>query len=70
MRSSTASHGDFRGWEGERVWSNNHLVVTAVFGSGGHVSLVLDTSARPLIRRLDVHGDDHDRGRGRDDGSR
>ncbi|MFB6958003.1 DUF6228 family protein [Streptomyces sp. NPDC056309] len=20
---------DFRGWEGERVWANNHLVVTA-----------------------------------------
>ncbi|MDI9889240.1 DUF6228 family protein [Streptomyces sp. HNM0645] len=28
---------DFRGWEEERVWSNNHLVVTATFGSGGHV---------------------------------
>ncbi|WP_327075280.1 DUF6228 family protein [Kitasatospora purpeofusca] len=23
---------DFRGWEGERVWVNNHLVVTAGFG--------------------------------------
>nr|WP_202436923.1 DUF6228 family protein [Streptomyces sp. SID5910] len=30
---------DFRGWEGERVWSTNHLTVTAVFGSGGHVDL-------------------------------
>ncbi|MFJ4094147.1 DUF6228 family protein [Kitasatospora sp. NPDC089913] len=30
---------DFRGWEGERVWTNNHLVVTAAFGSGGHVYL-------------------------------
>lgn len=30
---------DFRGWEGERVWVNNHLVVTAKFGSGGHVYL-------------------------------
>ncbi len=30
---------DFRGWEGERVWINNHLVVTATFGSGGHVYL-------------------------------
>ncbi|MCG8969076.1 DUF6228 family protein [Streptomyces sp. CL12-4] len=30
---------DFRGWEGKRVWSTNHLVVTAVFGSGGRVSL-------------------------------
>ncbi|MEV5731262.1 DUF6228 family protein [Streptomyces pharetrae] len=25
---------DFRGWEGERVWINNHLVLTATFGSG------------------------------------
>ncbi|MEV8109134.1 DUF6228 family protein [Streptomyces sp. NPDC088135] len=30
---------DFRGWEGERTWTNNHLVVTASFGSGGHVYL-------------------------------
>ncbi|MFF3957183.1 DUF6228 family protein [Streptomyces sp. NPDC001890] len=30
---------DFRGWEGERVWGNNNLVVTATFGSGGHVYL-------------------------------
>lgn len=30
---------DFRGWEGERVWGNNRLVVTATFGSGGHVYL-------------------------------
>lgn len=30
---------DFRGWEGERVWGNNHPVVTAMFGSGGHVYL-------------------------------
>ncbi|MGW1846845.1 DUF6228 family protein [Streptomyces sp. NPDC001966] len=30
---------DFRGWEGERVWGNNSLVVTATFGSGGHVYL-------------------------------
>jgi hypothetical protein len=28
---------DFRGWEGERVWTNNHLVVSAGFGRGGHV---------------------------------
>ncbi|MGW4824831.1 DUF6228 family protein [Streptomyces sp. NPDC004227] len=28
---------DFRGWEGERVLANNHLVVTASFRSGGHV---------------------------------
>ncbi|MFE5325373.1 DUF6228 family protein [Embleya sp. NPDC056575] len=30
---------DFRGWEGERVWVNNNLIVKAVFGSGGHVYL-------------------------------
>jgi hypothetical protein len=30
---------DFRGWEGERSWANNELVVTATFGSGGHVHL-------------------------------
>ncbi|MER5432348.1 DUF6228 family protein [Streptomyces sp. NPDC002588] len=30
---------DFRGWDGERVWINNHLVLTATFGSGGHVHL-------------------------------
>ncbi|MFF0001397.1 DUF6228 family protein [Streptomyces avermitilis] len=30
---------DFRGWEGERVWANNHLVVTATFSPGGHVFL-------------------------------
>ncbi|MFF3155389.1 DUF6228 family protein [Streptomyces sp. NPDC057910] len=30
---------DFRGWEGERVWGHNNLVVTATFGSGGHVHL-------------------------------
>lgn len=30
---------DFRGWEGERIWLNNHLVLTATFGSGGHVHL-------------------------------
>ncbi|WP_035804309.1 DUF6228 family protein [Kitasatospora mediocidica] len=30
---------DFRGWEGERTWVNNHLAVTATFGSGGHVYL-------------------------------
>jgi hypothetical protein len=30
---------DFRGWEGERVWTSNHLVLTATFGSGGHVHL-------------------------------
>jgi len=30
---------DFRGWEGTRVWTNNHLVVTATFGSGGYVCL-------------------------------
>lgn len=30
---------DFRGWEGERTWLTNDLVVTAVFGSGGHVCL-------------------------------
>lgn len=30
---------DFHGWEGERIWSNNHLIVTATFGSGGHVYL-------------------------------
>lgn len=30
---------DFRGWEGERVWGNNHLVVTATFGSGRHMYL-------------------------------
>lgn len=30
---------DFRGWEGERSWVNNELVVAATFGSGGHVSL-------------------------------
>ncbi|MBM9508012.1 DUF6228 family protein [Actinacidiphila acididurans] len=30
---------DFRGWEGERVWTANHLVVAATFGRGGHVRL-------------------------------
>jgi hypothetical protein len=30
----------------------------------------LGTPARSLLRGLDVHGDDHDRGRGRNDGSR
>ncbi|WP_328322971.1 MULTISPECIES: DUF6228 family protein [unclassified Streptomyces] len=30
---------DFRGWEGEQAWINNHLVVAATFGSGGHVYL-------------------------------
>ncbi len=30
---------DFRGWDGERVWSVNHLALRAVFHSGGHVSL-------------------------------
>ncbi|MBT2393290.1 permease [Streptomyces sp. ISL-1] len=30
---------DFRGWEGERSWTNNELVVAATFGSGGHVHL-------------------------------
>jgi hypothetical protein len=30
---------DFRGWEGERVWLNNHLILAATFGSGGHVHL-------------------------------
>lgn len=30
---------DFRGWEGERSWVNNKLVVAATFGSGGHVYL-------------------------------
>lgn len=30
---------DFRGWEGERSWANNELVVAATFGSGGHVCL-------------------------------
>lgn len=30
---------DFRGWEGERVWLNNRLVLTAMFGAGGHVHL-------------------------------
>ncbi len=28
---------DFRGWDGERAWTNNHLVVAATFGRGGHV---------------------------------
>ncbi|MEU8549917.1 DUF6228 family protein [Streptomyces roseoverticillatus] len=30
---------DFHGWEGERVWLNNHLILAATFGSGGHVHL-------------------------------
>lgn len=30
---------DFRGWQGERIRSSNHLAVTAAFGSGGHVYL-------------------------------
>ncbi|MET8629912.1 DUF6228 family protein [Kitasatospora sp. NPDC004669] len=30
---------DFRGWEGERIWLNNRLVLTATFGAGGHVHL-------------------------------
>lgn len=28
---------DFRGWDGERVWTNNRLVVAATFNRGGHV---------------------------------
>ncbi|MEU8922500.1 DUF6228 family protein [Kitasatospora sp. NPDC048545] len=31
--------GDFRGWEGERTWSTNHLALRASFKSGGHVFL-------------------------------
>ncbi|NXY99748.1 permease [Streptomyces sp. BR123] len=30
---------DFRGWEGERSWVTNRLVLTATFHSGGHVQL-------------------------------
>jgi hypothetical protein len=30
---------DFRGWEGERSWAGNELVVAVTFGSGGHVHL-------------------------------
>ncbi|MFD8010740.1 DUF6228 family protein [Streptomyces sp. NPDC058955] len=30
---------DFRGWEGERSWVTNRLVLTALFRSGGHVQL-------------------------------
>ncbi|MFE7096723.1 DUF6228 family protein [Streptomyces erythrochromogenes] len=30
---------DFRGWEGDRAWVTNQLVLTAVFHSGGHVQL-------------------------------
>ncbi|MGW6617110.1 DUF6228 family protein [Streptomyces erythrochromogenes] len=30
---------DFRGWEGERSWVTNQLVLTATFHSGGHVRL-------------------------------
>ncbi|MFW6721640.1 DUF6228 family protein [Streptomyces sp. MAR4 CNY-716] len=30
---------NFHGWEDERVWVNNHLAVSATFGSGGHVYL-------------------------------
>ncbi|MEJ8640248.1 DUF6228 family protein [Streptomyces sp. MS1.HAVA.3] len=31
--------GDFRGWEGERAWVTNRLVLTATFHAGGHVRL-------------------------------
>jgi Family of unknown function (DUF6228) len=30
---------NFRGWEGERTWSTNHLHVRASFHSGGHIEL-------------------------------
>ncbi|MFH7594315.1 DUF6228 family protein [Streptomyces racemochromogenes] len=30
---------DFRGWEGERTWVTNRLVLTATFQAGGHVQL-------------------------------
>jgi hypothetical protein len=30
---------DFRGWGGTRSWAVNHLRLTAVFHSGGHVEL-------------------------------
>ncbi|MGW2275294.1 DUF6228 family protein [Streptomyces yangpuensis] len=30
---------DFRGWEGERSWVTDRLVLTATFHSGGHVQL-------------------------------
>jgi hypothetical protein len=30
---------DFRGWAGTRSWAVNHLKITAVFHSGGHVEL-------------------------------
>ncbi|WP_438490285.1 DUF6228 family protein [Streptomyces sp. S186] len=30
---------DFRGWDGERTWSMNHLGLRAVFRPGGHVGL-------------------------------
>ncbi|WP_236789384.1 DUF6228 family protein [Amycolatopsis sp. GM8] len=40
---------DFRGWDGERVWSVNHLALRAVFHSRGHVSLTW--TLRPWISR-------------------
>ncbi|MFL6145140.1 MAG: DUF6228 family protein [Labedaea sp.] len=40
---------DFRGWDGERVWSVNHLALRAVFHSRGHVSLT--STLRPWISR-------------------
>ncbi|WP_412079457.1 DUF6228 family protein (plasmid) [Streptomyces xanthophaeus] len=30
---------DFRGWEGDRSWVTNQLVLAATFHSGGHVQL-------------------------------
>jgi hypothetical protein len=40
---------DFRGWDGERFWSVNHLALRAVFHSRGHVSLT--STLRPWISR-------------------
>lgn len=42
---------DFRGWSGERSWSTNHLKLTAVFHSGGHIEL--RWTLQPWVSRQD-----------------
>lgn len=42
---------DYRGWTDERVWETNHLSVSAVFHTGGHVSLTW--TLRPWSSRSD-----------------
>ncbi|WTW98215.1 DUF6228 family protein [Streptomycetaceae bacterium NBC_01309] len=40
---------DFRGWHGERTWQTNHLKVSAVARTGGHVGLTW--TLRPRLTR-------------------